>query len=76
MSKEEVINSLCWIIINSSSQGYIAENDLNFANDVLDKLQGKLTKRALDGLHACACGDLIPADEYRCLNCQREPARQ
>jgi len=33
-----------------------------------------LTTGAVDLLHACACGDLIPADEYRCLNCQREPA--
>ena len=29
---------------------------------------------AVDLLHSCACGDLIPADEYRCLNCQRESA--
>ena len=24
----------------------------------------------------CACGDVIPADESRCLNYQREPACQ
>ncbi len=32
------------------------------------------TTGAVDLLHACACGRIIPADKYRCLTCQRELA--
>jgi hypothetical protein len=42
--------------------------------ELLDKQMGNPTTGAVDLLDSCACGDLIPADEYRCLNCQREPA--
>ena len=38
------------------------------------KLECRPTTGAVDLLHACACGDFIPADEFCCLNCQREPA--
>lgn len=39
MTRNEIINSLCWIIINSASQGYVSSNDLDFANECLDKVQ-------------------------------------
>jgi hypothetical protein len=41
MSKSETINSLAWIIIDSASKGYVSSNDLDFANDCLDKVQGQ-----------------------------------
>lgn len=25
---------------------------------------------AMDGLTYCLCGDVIPSDEYRCMNCK------
>lgn len=40
MKKNDVINRLAWIIINAASpDGYISSNDLDFANDCLDKVQ-------------------------------------
>lgn len=41
---------------------------------VRDEIEAAEQTGAVDLLHTCACGDLIPADEYRCLNCQREAA--
>lgn len=41
MSKNDVINSLCWIIIEAASKGYVSSNDLDFANECLDKVQGQ-----------------------------------
>ena len=41
---------------------------------MLQACDAAATPGAVDLLHACACGDLIPADEFCCLNCRREPA--
>lgn len=48
MSKNEAINNLAWIIINSAGQGYVAENDLEYANECLDKLIAAQQPRAAD----------------------------
>jgi len=49
MSLVQMINSLSWIIINAASDGYVSSNDVDFANECLDKIQGRPTKRAADG---------------------------
>jgi len=36
----------------------------------LRQIIGNPTTGAVDGLHSCACGERIPLDEYRCLNCR------
>lgn len=41
---------------------------------ILDDLEAAQQPCAVDLPCTCACGDLIPPDEFRCLNCQREPA--
>ncbi len=66
MKKNDVINRLAWIIINAAApDGYISSNDLDFANDCLDKVQGQsnnaLSRPAQTGgligpQWVCSCG--------------------
>ena len=69
MSKNEMINSLCWIIIVSASRGYVSSNDLDFANDCLDKVQGNPTKRVPDGAIPCYVIPHVYNTEGVCLHC-------
>ena len=48
MSLIQMINSLSWIIINAASDGYVSSNDVDFANECLDKIQSRPTQRAGD----------------------------
>lgn len=41
-----LINSLAWIIIDSTSKEYISSNDLDFANECLDMVQPYLNAAA------------------------------
>lgn len=59
MKKNDAINKLCWIIIEAASKGYVPSNDLDFANECLDKLQGNLTMRAADETVCARCGDSL-----------------
>ncbi len=52
MPKNDVINKLCWIIIEAASNRYVSSNDLDFANGCLDKVQ-----RQSNGLQADTCQD-------------------
>lgn len=42
---EIIVNSLANMLIDSASKGYVSSNDLDFANDCLDKLQGRTGRR-------------------------------
>ena len=45
---ETMVNSLANMLIDAASKGYVSSNDLDFANDCLDKLQSRPTLRAAD----------------------------
>lgn len=55
---EMMVNSLAQMLIDSASKGYVSSNDVDFANDCLDKLQSRRTLHAPDASPECMC----PAD--------------
>lgn len=53
MKIRDAINSLAWMVINAKSNGYVSQNDVDFANECLDKLQAAEPRLQGDELQAC-----------------------
>lgn len=82
---ESLVDAAGWVstFSNMFHNGETSENcvDLNAAEylaseAVLIEQRGRAVLEsaqhagAMDGLTYCLCGDVIPSDEYRCMNCK------
>ena len=72
MKKNDVINKLAWIIVEAASKGYVSSNDLDFANDCLDKVQGQSNTglQSDEKVRICSrCGSTSPKELEYCGAC-------